>query len=169
MKPGDHTCCIYDTDKEYRNIVTPFLRKGLEQNGKVCYIVDNRDPKTIINYLKNDGVDVEHYQKNGQFSILSSTDTYLKGGVFDPDGMMSILSSETQKALDEGYTALRGTGEMSWALRGLSGSERLIEYVDNLCTRSPLSGTASIITFTMFRQKSVRKKTCREKNEFLDH
>jgi hypothetical protein len=91
---------------------------GLEQNEKVCYIVDARDPKTIINYLKTDGVDVEHYQKKGQFSILSSTDTYLKGGVFELDGMMSILSSETQKALDEGYTALRVTGEISWALRG---------------------------------------------------
>ena len=136
LKPGDHVCCIYDTDEEHQNIISPFLRKGLEQNEKVYYIVDARDPKTIINYLKNDGVDVKYYQKKGQFNILSSTNTYLKGGVFEPDGMMSIISYETQKALDEGYTALRGTGEMSWALRGLPGSERLIEYEDKLDTFS---------------------------------
>jgi two-component system, sensor histidine kinase PdtaS len=136
LKPGDHVCCIYDTDEEHQNIITPFLRKGLEQNEKVYYIVDARDPKTIINYLKTDDVDVKYYQKKGQFNILSSTNTYLKGGVFEPDGMMSILSYETQKALDEGYTALRFTGEMSWALRGLPGSERLIEYEDKLDTFS---------------------------------
>jgi PAS domain S-box-containing protein len=137
MKPGDHSCFIYDNDEEHRKIITPFLRNGLEQNEKVVYIVDARDPKAIFNYLKTDGVDVEHYQKKGQFSILTSTDTYLKGGVFDPDWMMSILSSETQKALDEGYTALRMTCEMSWALRDLPGSRRLIEYENNLNTFFP--------------------------------
>ncbi|MDO8872724.1 MAG: PAS domain S-box protein [Methanoregula sp.] len=134
LKPGDHACCIYDTDEEHRNIITPFLRRGLEQNEKVVYIADARDPRPIINYLKSDGVDVEHYQKKGQFTILTSSDTYLKRGVFDPDGMISILSSDTQKALDEGYTALRVTAEMSWALRGLPGSELLMEYENKLDT-----------------------------------
>jgi PAS domain S-box-containing protein len=147
LKPGDHVCCIYDTDEEHRNIVTPFLRKGLERNEKVVYIVDARDKKTIINYLKTDGVDVEHYQKKGQFSILTSTDTYLKGGVFEPDWMISILSSDTQKALDEGYTALRVTGEMSWALRGLPGSERLIEYENKLNTFLPGSRCLAICQY----------------------
>jgi PAS domain S-box-containing protein len=132
LKPGDHACCIYDTEEEHRNIVAPFLRKGLEQNEKVVCIIDARDKKTIINYLKTEGVDVEHYQKKGQFSILTSTDTCLNGGVFEPDRMMSFLSSDTQKALDEGYTALRVTGEMSWALRGLPGSDRLIEFENKL-------------------------------------
>ncbi|MDP2796730.1 MAG: PAS domain S-box protein [Methanoregula sp.] len=136
LKPGDHACCIYDTDEEHRNIITSFLRRGLEQNEKVVYIADARDPRPIINYLKSDGVDVEHYQKKGQFTILTSSDTYLKRGVFDPDGMISIISYETQKALDEGYTALRATGEMSWALRGLPGSEWLMEYEDKSDTFS---------------------------------
>jgi hypothetical protein len=37
LKPGDNACCIYDTDKEHRNIITPFLRNGLEQNEKVFF------------------------------------------------------------------------------------------------------------------------------------
>jgi hypothetical protein len=35
MKPGDHACCIHDTEKEHRNIITMFLRKGPGQEGKV--------------------------------------------------------------------------------------------------------------------------------------
>jgi hypothetical protein len=42
MKPGDHACCIYDTDEEHRNIITPFLRKGLEQNEKVFFELSER-------------------------------------------------------------------------------------------------------------------------------
>ncbi len=42
LKPGDHTCCIYDTDEEHRNIITPFLRKGLEQNEKVFFELSER-------------------------------------------------------------------------------------------------------------------------------
>jgi hypothetical protein len=37
MKPGDNACCIYDTDEEHRNIITPSLRKGPEQNEKVFF------------------------------------------------------------------------------------------------------------------------------------
>ena len=55
-------------------------------------------------------------------------------GVFDPDGMICLLEKETRRALDEGYSALRLTGEMSWALQGLPGSERLMEYESKLNT-----------------------------------
>jgi hypothetical protein len=41
MKPGDHACCIYDADEEHRNIITPFLRKGLEQNEKEFFELSN--------------------------------------------------------------------------------------------------------------------------------
>jgi putative nucleotidyltransferase with HDIG domain/PAS domain S-box-containing protein len=42
--------------------------------------------------------------------------------------MIRLLISETKKALKEGYRVLRASGEMSWALRGHPGSEKLIEY-----------------------------------------
>ena len=37
LTPGDHACRIYDTDKEHRNIVTPFLLKGPGQNENVSF------------------------------------------------------------------------------------------------------------------------------------
>jgi len=128
LKHGDHICGIYDTDEEHRNVIVPFLRKGLEQNEKLLYILDTRTKDDVITYLKNDDVDVEHYLSNGQLNFLTFADTYVKGGAFDPDRMVSLTSHETQKALDEGYSALRVTSEMSWALRGYPGSERLLEY-----------------------------------------
>jgi len=58
----------------------------------------------------------------------------LREGTFDPDRMIALLISETEKALSEGYPALRVTGEMTWVLGGLPGSDRLLEYEARLNT-----------------------------------
>jgi PAS domain S-box-containing protein len=147
LKPGAHLCCIYSTEEEHRAVITPFLRAGLEKNEKVFYIVDARTRDVVINYLKNDGVDVDYYLNKGQFTILTIADAYMKDGVFDPDRMIALLTSETQKAHDEEYSALRVTGEMSWALRGLPGSERLIEYENKLNTFFPGSRCLAICQY----------------------
>ena len=42
--------------------------------------------------------------------------------------MIALLKDETEKALQEGYPALRVTGEMSWALQGIPGSDKILEY-----------------------------------------
>jgi PAS domain S-box-containing protein len=75
---------------------------------------------------------VQSYLASGQLSILTVDDAYMREGIFDPDRMIALLRTETERALAEGYSALRVTGEMTWALRGLPGSERLIEYETRL-------------------------------------
>ncbi|CAG0958692.1 partial Sporulation kinase E, partial [Anaerolineae bacterium] len=128
IKPGDHLCCLYESEEEHREIITPFLRQGLERGEKVIYIVDAHTADTVLGYLRDDGVDVEAYLARGQLSIVTRDDTYLREGVFDPDAMIAFLRSAMDSALAEGYPAIRASGEMTWALRGLPGSERLIEY-----------------------------------------
>jgi len=132
LQPGDHLCCLYKTEEEHRAVLTPFLRQGLERGEKVLYIVDTRTADTILDYLRDDGLDVQLYLAHGQLVILTRDDAYTREGVFDPDGMIDLLRTETERALAEGYSALRVTGEMTWALRGLPGSERLMEYENRL-------------------------------------
>ena len=128
LKPGDHLCLLYANDHEHRAIMTPFIRQGLERHEKVVYIVNANDQDTILDYLRDDHLPVETYIANGQFQLLTSQDAYLREGMFDPDKMIALLESETALALAQGFTALRLTGEMTWALQGLPGTERLIEY-----------------------------------------
>lgn len=128
LKPADHLCCLYETEEEHRALLAPYLRQGLELGEKVLYIVDAHTAETVLKYLRDDGVKVEPYLAMKQLSILTASDAYMRDGIFDPDRMIDLLRSETERALAEGYSALRVTGEMTWALRGLPGSERLIEY-----------------------------------------
>jgi len=132
LQPGEHVCCIYETEKEHKALVTSFLRRGLERGEKVLYIADTHTAQDIQDYLRDDGLKVEPYLATGQLGIRGSNDVYIQDGVFDPDIMMTLLRAETERALSEGYSALRVTGEMSWALSGPPGSERLLEYENKL-------------------------------------
>ena len=51
--------------------------------------------------------------------------------------MIALLQTETERALADGYAALRVTGDMSWALRGIPGVNQLIQYEARLNTFFP--------------------------------
>ena len=137
LQPGDHLCCIYETDEEHRALLTPYLRQGLERNEKVVYIVDARTAETVLRYVWEDGLDPRPFLDRGQLVILTVSDAYMRDGAFIPDRMISFLRQETDRSVGEGYGALRVTGEMSWALRRLPGSNHLIEYESKLNTFLP--------------------------------
>jgi hypothetical protein len=128
LQPGDHLWLIYETEDEHRAVLTPYLRQGLESWDKVIDIVDAQTGETVLGYLQGDGVDADAYVQRGQLVIMEGDAAYMREAVFNPDGMIKFLRSETDKALAEGYRALRFSGEMPWALGRLPGSERLTEY-----------------------------------------
>ncbi len=146
---GDHLCCLYNTENEHRALLTLFLSQGLTRNDKIIYIVDVHSSQVVINYLKKISIDVDLYLERGQFIILSAKDTYLKEGYFDPDKMIELLKAETEIALKEGYAGLRVTGEMTWALKELPGSDRLIEYESKLNKFFPNSKCLAICQYDM--------------------
>ncbi len=129
LEPGDHMCCLYETEEEHRRLLTPYLQQGLDNDQKVIYITDARTGQQVLDYL---GGEVEELTGSGRLQLAAASDSYLRDGVFDPDRMIELLDREASRALKDGYTALRVTGEMSWALRGDPGSERLIEYETKL-------------------------------------
>jgi hypothetical protein len=128
MKPGDHYCGIYRTDEDQRAITVDFVRDGVARGEKMLYIVNVQSAEQLRATLTAAGIEADALVDKGQLVILTAKEAYLKHGEFEPDKMIALLSEETAKALAEGYTALRATGEMTWALAGEPGSERLVEY-----------------------------------------
>ncbi len=125
---GDHVACIYESEEEHRQVMTPFIRSGLERKEKVLYITDVRKEDCILEYLVDDGINAERYVKLGQLAFASASETYLQDGFFDPDGMLALAQAETDRALEEGYSGMRYTSEPTWILREPPGSDRFMEY-----------------------------------------
>jgi hypothetical protein len=147
LKPGKHLCYLYDRDEDHRSFITAYLRLGLERNEKVLYVADARPTDAVFDYLRNDGLQIEPYIARGQLTVLSSHEVYMNDGIFDPDKMIALAEASTDQALAEGYSALRATGEMSWALKGVSGSERLIEYESKLNEHFPESECLAVCQY----------------------
>lgn len=128
MKHGDHYCGIYRTDEDKRTFVVDFVRDGVARKEKILYIVNVQTAEQLQRTLAEEGVDVAALLASGQLVIKSAREGYLTDGEFDPPKMVAMLRDETDAALAEGYPAMRCTGEMTWALAGDPGSERLVEY-----------------------------------------
>ena len=128
LAPGDHVCCLYERDEERRSLLTPYVRQGLERGEKVLYVVGADIAEAVLGYLRDDGLAVDPHLISGQMSILAVDEAFKREGVSGPEGMITLLRSESERALAEGYTTLRVTGDMMWALAGLPDSNRLIEY-----------------------------------------
>lgn len=137
MHAGDHYCGIFRTDEDHRRIVVDFVRDGIARGEKMLYLVNIHTAAHLVNILRDAGIDAEPYIASGQLTIRAAKEAYLTDGEFIPEKMIELLRDATQQALDEGYPALRATGEMTWALAGEPGSERLVEYEAMLNTFFP--------------------------------
>ncbi len=142
--PYGHIGHIYATLEEWETAVAIFLITGLRQGEKCHYIVDTHTADQVRATLHAWGVDVTAAEASGQFLISHETETYTKGGFFDPDLMITYLINEAEKAIAEGYHAIRGVTEMSWVLHGHPGSNRFVEFESKLnrdfYARYPVTG-----------------------------
>lgn len=125
----DHYAIIYDTPEEQLDFIVPYLRLGLERGEKAVFIYDDNSAETVIAAMERHGIDVAAASRTGALAIITKAHAYLKNGDFDPNWMIDFLARAVADAKKEGFTAVRASGEMTWAL-GPAGNahERLVEY-----------------------------------------
>lgn len=122
---GTHMCIIYTHENERRKIIGKFLESGIIGKEKVSYFADIMKPTEVREWLVNMDVDIP---EDDGFSILVAEDTYCPSGQFVPDDMLNNLRAFYDQSKKDGYPCARVSGEMSWALKGIPGSDRLMEY-----------------------------------------
>ncbi|HEX2868147.1 MAG TPA: MEDS domain-containing protein [Ignavibacteriales bacterium] len=128
IKVHDHTCSIYETRDEQFAVIAPFIRYGLENNEKCIYVADENTAEEVFELLEKDIPDLKCYMEKNAFSILGKKEVYLKTGSFSPELVIEAIKENVSTAKLQGFKAFRVTGEMTWALSGDPGTERLMEY-----------------------------------------
>lgn len=122
---GTHMCFLYSDEAERRRVIGKFLESGIAAREKVSYFADIMKPEEVRAWLLDMGVELP---EDDAFSILVAEKTYCPGGSFVPQKMLATLQAFYKQAKKDGYPNARVSGEMSWALKGIPGSERLMEY-----------------------------------------
>jgi two-component system, chemotaxis family, sensor kinase Cph1 len=123
-----HLCSFHQTDSQRSELLSAFLAEGINRQEKVIHIADQHSTRSILSKLESDGIHLQHYLATGQMRVFTVFQSFLRQGVFDPPKMITWLQRELSQARAEGYRGLCVAADMTWALRGAAGSERLIEY-----------------------------------------
>ena len=125
---GTHMCLIYRDEAERRKIVSQYLDSGLDAGEKVAYFVDSMTPAELIKWLEEMDIEASKAKESKQLEVLQAEQVYCPQKTFVPDIMLDTLRNYYKKGMADGYSGVRGSGEMSWALKRIPGSERLAEY-----------------------------------------
>lgn len=128
---GTHICLIYNDDFERKKVISKYLEGGLLTGEQVYYLADETSPDEILSWLAEQGVDPDHCR------IQEAEKAYCPHGYFSADEMLETIKQLYLSSHESGYPASRVTGEMTWALRGIPGSEQLMEYESRLNTVLP--------------------------------
>jgi two-component system, chemotaxis family, sensor kinase Cph1 len=135
---GDHVAFFFKDNAERLAFVIPYMVRGLQNLERCVYIAHENKLTDISAEFKDAGVDIDAASASGALSILTTHDTYLRHGIFEPERMIADLDRDVRFALQLGFSGLRVTGEMSWALDLPFALSRLCEYEQELCRRWPV-------------------------------
>jgi hypothetical protein len=125
---ASHMCMIFQEETERRRIIGKFLQAGLASSEKVAYFADIMSKEEVIDWLKGMDINVTGEMAENNLSVQDTLSAYCLDGKFVVEEMLDRLKAFYDGAIAEGYPHARVSGEMSWALKGMPGAERLMEY-----------------------------------------
>lgn len=121
---GTHMCLIYKSEEERKKVISRFLKKGVETGEKVSYFAVKTTEEELLKQIRDAGANID----NETLDVSDAEKTYCPDGKFIPDQMLNTLKAYYENCMEEGYESCRVSGEMHWALKGMEGSDRLMEY-----------------------------------------
>jgi hypothetical protein len=148
---GAHTCSLHRTDAERRGQVVAFVCEGLWRGEKVAYAIDEPSPERLLGYFQKERIELQPFLQSGQLDIFPAAQVYAPEGTFEPERVLALIQSLQERVRASGYKGLRVSGEMTWALRGWAGSDRLLEYEHSLNSHFQKSGTTILCQYDQSR------------------
>ncbi len=158
----DHLCLIYESFVEQCAAFVPFIRIGLERGEKCLYVADDNEAEAVLSAMRSYGIDVDAALASGALAVCGPQQSYLEQGYFDPERMMECLKHHIREAQRQGCSGLRIAGEMSWALGGDAGTDRLIEYENSLNRFLPEHNCCALCQYNArrFSPDTIRDVIC---------
>jgi signal transduction histidine kinase len=130
LRQGDHLCLIYDSAAERLAALVPFLKSGLAAGERGLFLGPSEGCLGIERALRTPeaaGLPVGREIDRGALVLLSEREGWLDRGRFDPNTFKDLLRRVEQQALEDGFSGLRVTWDVTWLLEGVPGAGRWID------------------------------------------
>ncbi|MEI6387275.1 MAG: MEDS domain-containing protein [Spirochaetota bacterium] len=137
-----HVSLIYRDEDEKRYFIARFLAEGLDRGERIVYLADDGDAESLRSWLAEELQERGSEVDLGDIEVFDALSSYCPEGHFSIEAMLTKLGDMLDGIEAAGGPGLRVTAEMTWALRGIPGSERLMEYearVGELMASRPFS------------------------------
>jgi hypothetical protein len=121
-QPG-HICAFFDSREEEYDTLLPYFKEGVEAGEQVLNVLDAERLPDHCERLEAGGIPID----DGRVQVASSEETYIAGGSFDIERMVSFVTDAVRNAAASGKL-VRTAGWMDWVYRQPPGTERLMEY-----------------------------------------
>lgn len=136
---GTHICYLYSDEEERRRFMSKYAHAGFEVHECVTYLADTDN--TMLERAAEELGILPDEGPQEQLTLRTSMETYCPDGQFIKERMLGKLR-DAYLGKPPGCVGARLGAEMTWALRGLPGSEQLVEYeglINILLKKYPLT------------------------------
>jgi KaiC/GvpD/RAD55 family RecA-like ATPase len=107
MKEGELAVVTYTSAADKLKVFCSFVCEGLENGDQVFYVYPDNEGAAVRERLKQNGVDVDKYQRNGSLILSSLTEYYLADGEFDKKKTIKKELEMRSEAKKKGYKHFR--------------------------------------------------------------
>ena len=139
---GTHLCYLYNSDEERRQILPLYAREALAGGEGFNYVADVPSQADLPRVLERLDLAFALRERPGQAEAVISAEGYFPDGRFDPDDMIARLREAYVQSQANGLSGARFAGEMTWALRGIPGADRILEAesrINELIKEAPMT------------------------------
>jgi hypothetical protein len=123
-----HICAFFDSRDEQYQILTPYLKEGIDNGDQVLTILESKTHDDHRARLESAGIPVSSACEREQLIIMASEESYLKDNQFVVERMLQMLGDALEGAKQGPFPRVRTVGDMEWALQNCEGVDGLIEY-----------------------------------------
>jgi MEDS: MEthanogen/methylotroph, DcmR Sensory domain len=115
LSPGSHVCMFYTSSAHLQQLTASYIYAGLQAQELCVWITTNPfTPALALTALSGLGCDVEHHLRSGQLLVSAHSDWYLHDGRFEVQRSLEKWSDLVRAAGEQGFVALRATGDPAW-------------------------------------------------------
>jgi len=160
LSEGEVAVMLYTPVVDKMKVFSAFIREGLESGDIVNYTYSDEEGETVRAKLREYGINVEKYERNGALRLTSLTEYYLPNGTFDKERTIKKELDERAEAKKKGYKHFReieDVGNFSF----LNGKwQKYYDYWDDPRWGSPGAGVGVlyepfIIELTVFNVEDM--------------
>jgi len=107
IREGETIIAMYTSAADKMKIFSAFIREGLENGDAVDYFYPDEENETVRAKLKEHGINVEKYEKDGTLFMISLTENFMSNGKLDYEKAVNTGLNRWAEAKRKGYKHMR--------------------------------------------------------------